>query len=113
VSFIVIVTYLVFFEALRDIAAQRFLGKVVTGHGMGTGPAASADVNIFASAAIVLVTLEISEAEKQFRFFPDILEWYLIDITGRLREVTAGQNFPVNIDETNELPGQTPLGAAG
>jgi hypothetical protein len=89
-----------------DIAAERLLGEIVAGHGISPGPAAAADADIFALAAVVLIGFEIAELQEKFGIFPDCLERDLLDIARRSGEIAARLDFPVDIDETDELTGQ-------
>ena len=96
-----------------NIAAERFLGEVVSGHGVGPGPAAAADPDIFALAAIVFIPFKITKLKEKFRFFPDCLKRSCLDIAGGFGKIAAGLHLAIDVDETDELSGQAAFGAAG
>jgi hypothetical protein len=83
------------------IGAERLAGQVITGYGVGSGAAATANLDVFATATIVLIAGKVSHIEHQLRVFPDFFEGLGAEITGRYREIATGQNIGVNINQTD------------
>jgi len=48
------------------VCTKRFLGQVVTGHGIGPGSAATADIDVFTAATVVFVAFEVAQFQKKF-----------------------------------------------
>ena len=91
------------------MAAEGFGGEIVAGHGIGPGPAAAADIEVFAVAATAFICFEVAHFLEERRVFPDILEALLADIASSLGEIATGQDIAIHINQADELSGKAAL----
>src|SRR5512143_3741300 len=73
----------------RLIGAEGLCGQVVSGDGVGTGAAASADPAVLADAALAVVVVEVAHVHEELRSIPDLREGLLLDVAGLLFEEPA------------------------
>jgi len=95
------------------IVAERLFFHVISVDRIGPGPAAAADVDVLAGAALSLVRLEIPQILENFRIFPNLPEGGLLDIAGGAVEVGAGLDVAEAVDEADGLGRDAPFAAAG
>ena len=82
-------------------------------HGIGPGPAAAADVEELALAALALVALEITQLPEKGRIFPDFPERGFFHIAGDAGKVGTGLDVAETVDQADGLGGDAALAAPG